>query len=108
MKLLCCAVLAGVAYSGLSAQLSSGPTPVPGPTLIRTNSIVERGQNHRVWQKVFAMTNAVGRVTYTTNSVTELANGLHYLGANGQWRVSEAKIQLLADGTADAVNGPHK
>src|SRR2546425_3085210 len=39
--------------------------------------IAERGPHHRVWQRVTAETNPLGRVHYRTNSYTELATGMH-------------------------------
>lgn len=69
-------------------------------------SIVERGENHRVWQRIMQETDNFGRTAWRTNAYNELETGMHYR-AGDEWRETRAEIELLADGAA-ATNGPHK
>lgn len=62
-------------------------------------AVVERGPHHRVWQRVVPFTDALGRVSYLTNSYTELATGLHYQDPkSGQWRESQEIIEGFPGG----------
>lgn len=71
-------------------------------------SIVGRGANHRVWQKVVAQTNFAGQVIYHANRFTELATGMHQW-QNGRWTDASDTIQLAPDGlTAFATNSQHQ
>lgn len=67
--------------------------------------ITERGAHHRVWAKVTVITNASGRVSYSTNSYTELETGMHFL-RDGQWVESRAEIEFTTEGAA-ATNCAH-
>ena len=61
------------ATSGLRAQVSS-PPPQPDLSSITAGdySVVERGPNHRVFQQVVSSTDALGRLSYTTNSYVDV------------------------------------
>ncbi|HEU5071190.1 MAG TPA: hypothetical protein VFV96_12360 [Verrucomicrobiae bacterium] len=66
------------------------------------------GADYRVWNKVIARTNSLGSVTYSTNQAyVELATGLNYQDAQGQWQESKAEFQLVP-GWAVANTGRHK
>jgi hypothetical protein len=69
-------------------------------------TVVERGPNHCIWCRVTAFTNNLGKVTYRTNSYTELSSGMHHL-VNGQWVESSEEIEITPTG-AQATNGLHK
>jgi hypothetical protein len=95
------------ATSGLRAQVSSAP---PQPDLSSTAagdySVTERGPNHRVLQQVVSSTDALGRLSYTTNSYVELASGLHFLDPQtGQYAESQEVIEGFPGG-AVARRGP--
>jgi alpha-tubulin suppressor-like RCC1 family protein len=80
----------------LSAQLSTTPT------------VVERGLNHQVWQRLAYVTNPVtGNVATRTNQYVQLSSGLHYRGDNGELLETKELIQPAAGG-AVAHEGPHK
>ena len=61
--------------------------------------VVEKGANHRVWQK-FSETGA------PIGSYVELASGLHYWDGV-QWADSREEIEIV-EGGALAQRGPHK
>ena len=62
-------------------------------------TVAERGPNHRVWQQVVSYTDALGSVSYMTNSYTELATGLNYLDPqSGQWTESQEVIEGFPGG----------
>ncbi len=69
-------------------------------------AVTEKGANHRVWRRVMAQTNALGRITYRTNSFTELSSGLHHR-VNGEWVLASEEIDLTARGAA-ATNAQHQ
>jgi hypothetical protein len=95
------------ATSGLRAQVSS-PSPQPDLSSITAGdySVVERGPNHRVVQQVVSSTDALGRLSYTTNSYVELASGLHFQDPkSGNWIESQEVIEGFPGG-AVARRGP--
>jgi alpha-tubulin suppressor-like RCC1 family protein len=53
-----------------------------------------------------ALSNNLGKVTYRTNSYTELATGMHHL-VNREWVESSEEIEITPTG-AQATNGSHK
>ena len=71
-------------------------------------TVAERGPNHRVWQRVVSATDALGRVSYMTNSYTELTTGMHYQDPkSGQWVESQEVIEGFPGG-AIARQGQHQ
>ena len=86
------------------------PGGIPGlsPPLGATYSIVARAANHRIWQGVVASTDALGRVSYLTNSYTELAAGMYYMDTqSGQWTESQELVESFPGG-AIARHGQHQ
>jgi|GEM_PF-759283 len=79
------------------ASLSSG-SPLPAPT------VVERGRDHRVWERVTTNTLHDGRVVTNKSGYVELATGMHYF-RDGEWQESRDVIELVANG-AVAHHGP--
>lgn len=69
-------------------------------------AVVDRGANHRTWQRVEWEPTRSGRSIPHVHTVTELATGMHYL-ADGRWVESDEEIQLVANG-ALASKGPQK
>ena len=61
-------------------------------------SVVARGPNHRVWQKVTYETRPDGSQVSHVKSYTELATGLHYQAANGQWQESREIVEPFPGG----------
>src|SRR5689334_18632567 len=90
----------------LSTQAGSGPD---GGLKAFSYSVSERGPHHRVWQKVVTTTDEQGKVSVSTNQAyVELAGGMHYQNASGQWIESTENIEILPQGGAVARNGQHK
>ena len=69
-------------------------------------AVVERGPNHRVWQRTTYETTPDGKQTPHIHAYTELATGLHYL-EKGQWVESKEEIEILPNGTAVTRHGQH-
>src|SRR5690348_4845800 len=66
-------------------------------------TVVERGLDYKVLQKT--------TIEYGTNCIhryIELAGGLNYNDAGGQWVESKEQIKVLPQGGAVAVQGQHK
>jgi hypothetical protein len=76
----------------------SGGAELPAPT------VVERGRNHRVWERVITNTLPDGRVVTTKSGYVELATGMHFF-RDGEWRESRDVIELVPNG-AVAHDGP--
>src|SRR2546422_579713 len=76
------------------------PTAIPA-------TIIERGEHHRVFQRIAAVTNSLGQLRYRTNGgYTELQTSMHHLvGSN--WVESSEAISLTTGGAA-ATNCSHQ
>jgi len=72
-----------------------------------TYSVIARGADTKVWQRVSSRTDAFGKTTAVTNRYTELATGMHFL-KNGQWFESSESIEVQLGGGAIAQNGPYQ
>jgi hypothetical protein len=60
------------------------------PTAYR---VVERGANHRVWQREIYEKRPDGTIVPHVEKITELATGMHYW-KNGQWVESQGKDRI--------------
>ena len=69
-------------------------------------AVVDRGANHRVWEKTSYENTADGKVYPQKHRYTELATGLHYW-QNGQWVESQEAIEPYSTG-AVARHGQHQ
>lgn len=105
-------VLLVFAASRIQGQVSqSGPPAIAGqgtvPVLDTPYAVVDRGANHRVWQRTTYETTPDGRQIPQIHKYTELATGLHYF-EKGQWIESKEEIDILPNGTAAAIQGQHQ
>lgn len=111
-----CLVVVLLAMAGLSlkAQTSTTSTTdtnsdqggsMPDPTPF---SVVQRDGNSRIWQRETYEQLPDGTVVPHVHRVTELATGLNYKNAQGEWLDSKEEIQILAEGGAAATNGAHQ
>jgi len=89
----------------VSAQPGDGTNSIPGGNA-PTSAIVERGDNHRVWERVTSEELPNGQQVERKRQVTELASGLHYF-EEGQWKESREEIEPFPEG-AIARQGQHK
>lgn len=93
-------------------QSSSMSQTAPTMTVDRNKdqyTVKSRGAHHRVWERIEFEEGADGRKTPRIHSYTELATGMHYKDTEGNWRESEAKIEILPNGAgAVAMRGQHK
>jgi hypothetical protein len=60
-------------------------------------AVVERGPNHRVWERTEYTTNASGHVTTRVHRYTELASCLHYM-QNGVLTEADPQVSVDAQG----------
>jgi hypothetical protein len=98
---------ASTAVAQLPGPNDNGATNVVGnPPLPGNYSVVERGQNHRVWAKSIAQSAPSGRIFYTTNTYTELETGMHHL-KDGAWLESTDDV-TPSDIGAVGTNSAHK
>jgi len=77
--------------------------PLPAATSFR---VVERGANHRIWQRESYEAGPNGHVMTRVHKVTELNTGMHYQ-QNGEWVESKEVIEGYATG-AIARQGPYQ
>lgn len=103
MKTLSCGLTIGLMVScaiGVKAQAENGPSGVnngslPPPTQFR---VVSRGANHQVWQRETYEQAPDGTIIPHIHKYTELASGLNYKDANGQWQESKEEIESYPGG----------
>jgi hypothetical protein len=69
--------------------------------------IVERGQDHRIWQWTVTIPRPGKTSQVQTRHVTELSSGMHYRDTQGQW-VETQPVFKPAPGGAVMHTGPHK
>jgi hypothetical protein len=71
-------------------------------------AVVGRGANQRVWEKISYELGADGKAHPKKHRFIELATGMHYMNANGQWVESQEQINILPQGGAAAVQGQYQ
>ena len=69
-------------------------------------SIVERGDHHRVWERVQWTTNEAGEVSGITNSYREITANMHFQ-KDGNWVESDATVEITPEG-ASARKGAYQ
>ena len=77
---------------------------VPAATVYRE---VERGANHKVWQRETYERGPDGKVVTRSHKYTELASGMHYQNSQGEWQEAKEEIET-APGGAVARQGQHQ
>ena len=87
------AQVAGIPASAAQTKLAA--VPVPAPTAYR---VVDRGANHKVWQRETYEPGLNGKYTTRVHQYVELAAGMHYKNSQGQWTESREKIEIFAGG----------
>ncbi len=88
-----------------SAKSSQVVAPqLPADTEFR---VTDRGANHRIWQRETYEMSPSGQVVPRIHKYAELATGMHYQDANGQWVESQEKIEAFSGG-AVARHGQHQ
>jgi hypothetical protein len=100
----------GTAQNVQPTTLDASASTLPGSTRAGAYNVIERGPNHRLWQRVALRTNDFGQTVATTNRFLELASGLHRNDPDhpGQWLDSSEQIDLLEQGGAIAQKGPYR
>lgn len=96
-----------IAFKGYGQNAS--PNRPSAPSLETSYSIKERGANHRVWERIEYELAPNGEQVPRVHQYTELATGMHYKGAHGEWLESKEEIQILpGNAGAAAIQGQHK
>lgn len=93
-----------VAPAAASQQTSGQTVDVPAPT---PYAVTSKSANSSVWERTIYQSTPNGHVVAEKHHFTELATGLHYWN-NGQWLDSKEVIDILPNGTAQAVHGQHQ
>ncbi|MBI2928550.1 MAG: hypothetical protein HYY24_23015 [Verrucomicrobia bacterium] len=103
-----CRVALLVLWAGAAVGFGSSVTAqtAEGATVEVSSTVVERGEDFAVHQRVVTWTDASGAVRFQTNRFTLLENALHYF-EDGQWKESEDVIEAFPGG-AIARRGPNK
>ncbi|HEY4415437.1 MAG TPA: LamG-like jellyroll fold domain-containing protein, partial [Verrucomicrobiae bacterium] len=73
----------------------NGHADLPPPTKYR---MVEQGADHNVWQRETFEQAPSGQIVSKIHKYTELATGLNYQDAQGQWQPSQEAIETYAGG----------
>lgn len=80
----------------------------PQPTEEKLNfRIADCGANHRIFKWETAHPTPLGTTEYQTHTYTELATGLNYRDAQGNWQETKEEFETVP-GWAVARKGPHK
>ena len=95
--------LSSPAQTGLSAPPTGAPAPQDTPY-----EIVSQDANSRTWERIAYEQSPSGRWFPHIHRYQELATGLHYRGADGNWVESREDIQTGSDGGAQAMQGQYK
>jgi parallel beta-helix repeat protein len=92
LGLLCANIMSSEAQNiGSSADAKQ-------PAAASSYRVVDQGANHRVWQWETDEQLPDGTVLPHVHSYTELASGLNYQDANGQWQESQELIEAFPGG----------
>jgi hypothetical protein len=79
----------------------------PGAVAETEYRVVDRGPHHRVWQRETIEVGPDGTLSANRHKYTELATGLHYKNAKGEWVDAKEEFELKP-GKAIARQGQHK
>jgi hypothetical protein len=104
---------AGIALSSAAAKSQSTPEDSASqPNAIEDNRIwrpVWRDAVSTVWEGTEPVVlSGLGDAGAAISRYVEVASGLNYQDADGQWQPSQDLIELMPDGTAAALRGPTK
>ena len=92
--LLCFSVMYSQAQNA-GASASANQPALPAATEYR---VVDIGANHRVWQRETYEAGPNGQIMTHIHTYHELASGLNYQDANGQWQESQELIEAFPNG----------
>ena len=87
-----CLATTGVGYG---QTLSQAAKALPPDTAY---AVASQGANHRVWEKTSYELGPDGKAVPKIHRYTELASGLNYKDASGQWQASKEEIESYPGG----------
>ena len=89
-----------ISFADIGKAASASPaTDASNTTLATTpHQVVDKGANYQVWQWQTFEPLANGQTLTHNHSITELASGLNYQNANGQWMPAQEHIVPYAQG----------
>lgn len=93
----------GTISFGASAQDTSATRNDLGPV----PHVVSRDAHQRVLEVTESVLLPDGSISLTTNSIVELATGLHYRNEQGEWEETQQSFELVP-GAARAWQGSHR
>src|SRR6266850_1231889 len=88
-------VLAGITLTGVAQQPPTLEAELAG--VDPKYEVTDRGPHHKVWSRVTSGSNDSGGLVLSTNSVIELATGMHFL-QDGKWVPSREQIEPFPAG----------
>ena len=93
-------------FSAMAADKTAvdGQASVPATTAYRE---VERGANHKVWQRETYERGPDGKVVTRIHNYTELVSGMHFLNSQNEWQEAKEEIEATPGG-AVARQGQHQ
>jgi hypothetical protein len=97
----------GLLLGALSVAAQTQSVPPGTPDNSTPFVEVERGPHHKRWVQVNWEDGPGGQRIAHTNAYTELATGMHFLNADGQWSDATEEIESVPDG-AVARHGQHR
>jgi len=92
--LLCFSVMYSQAQNASGSASANQPT-LPAATEYR---VVDIGANHRVWQRETYEAGPNGQIMTHIHTYHELASGMNYKDASGQWQESQELIEAFPNG----------
>jgi len=96
--------LASISLIRAQTSASSGGTSVSQDT---PYTVVSQDGNSRVFERTTYDEVVNGQAVPTKHHYVECRTGLNYL-SNGQWTESQEEINILPDGSAEAIQGQHQ
>jgi hypothetical protein len=101
-------LLSNPSRAQVAQQTDTPNSNIEAPAAAGTFSVVDRGPDHRVFERTEFSTNKLGHITEIKHAFTQLGTGMHFL-RNGQYQETREEILMQPDGNgAAATNGPNQ
>lgn len=100
-----------IAFALIFAPLARGQTPMSSTVVAPGNPVYvvqNIDENTRIWAWNESETGPNGKTIFHPRHYIEFASGLNFQNSAGNWQPTVEQIQILADGSAAAMQGPDK